>query len=73
MKKIKNIVQKPELVVKVNKIVGLDFRNYCAHISHTPFDLALAQKVEKSDCSLYSKSAMLKQINESTVSASGHK
>lgn len=41
LSKIMEAVKKPQCVIKVNKIVGIDFMNYCLSVLQEPIDRAL--------------------------------
>lgn len=49
------MAKKPNLVTKVNRVVGIDFVGYCQSILDIPMDSILADSVQKSDCSSYAK------------------
>lgn len=60
--KLRETAKKPESVTKVNKIVGLDFSAYCHHILEIPLDRGLVDKIERSECSPFAKTNMLKYV-----------
>jgi hypothetical protein len=64
LEKIKDCARKPECVIKVNKIVGLDFTRYCQYVLMVSFDRALMEKIDKCDCSSFARSNMLKCMEE---------
>jgi len=49
------MAKKPNLVTKVNRVVGIDFVGYCQSILDIPLDSILADSINKSDSSPYAK------------------
>ena len=49
------MAKKPNFVTKVNRVVGIDFTGYCQSILDISMDSTLADSINKSDCSSYSK------------------
>ncbi len=43
--RIMDAAKKPQCVVKVNKIVGIDFGNYCVNVLQEAIDRVLMEKV----------------------------
>lgn len=62
LKTIKKVVRKPDCVVKVHNVVGMNFLTYCMEILAVPIDSSLQEKVKTSSCSHFAQNEMMEAI-----------